>query len=113
MRFLQERRKFEWCPFCKKAENFIDDYCTNIVTQCSFFMPKFRCKEVVDMLKDEILEKIFMHKDIRTVPIGYQATMINIFTDVLNEIKEGNKYAAVYELLTDTNPFLSTDDGDE
>jgi hypothetical protein len=65
------------------------------------------------MLKDYVLEKIFMHKDVKYVPIGYQATMINVFTDVLSEIKGENTYAAVYELLTDTNPFLSTDDGDE
>lgn len=65
------------------------------------------------MLKDHVLEKIFMHKEIKYVPIGYQATMINIFTDVLNDIKGDNAYATVYELLTDTNPFLSTDDGDE
>lgn len=62
------------------------------------------------MLKDEILERIFAHKHIRYVPIGCQATMINIFTDVLAEIVEEDNNATVSELFTSTNPFLYRDD---
>ena len=39
------------------------------------------------MFSDEILEKIFTHPEAKTVPIGYQSTMIHIVEEVLEEEK--------------------------
>lgn len=37
------------------------------------------------MFSDEILEKIFTHKESRLVPIGYQSIMISVIEEVLEE----------------------------
>ena len=58
------------------------------------------------MLQDRILERIFAHKDMRCVPIGYQSTVINVITDVLYEMKGENPNVTISELLTATNPFV-------
>lgn len=70
-------------------------------------MPKFKRKEVVDMLKDEILERIFAHKQMRFVPIGYQSTVVTVVGEVLEQIKGENEYATVSELLSDTDAYIS------
>ena len=59
------------------------------------------------MLSDEIMEKIFSHKDMKSVPVGYQSIVIEVVGDILDEIARDNKYAAVSELLTDTDAYLS------
>lgn len=53
------------------------------------------------MLKDEVLEKIFAHKESRKVPIGYQATMVSVFDEVMQEIKGENPYADFSAILSD------------
>jgi hypothetical protein len=70
-------------------------------------MPKFKHREVVEMFSDEILEKIFAHKDMRYVPIGYQSTVVTVVGEVLEEYRGKNKYAAVSELLSDTDAYIS------
>jgi hypothetical protein len=70
-------------------------------------MPKFKHKEVADMFSDEILELIFAHKDMRLVPIGYQSTVVTVVGEVLEEYRGKNKYAAVSELLSDTDAYIS------
>lgn len=59
------------------------------------------------MLSDEIMEKIFSHKDMKSVPVGYQSIVIEVVGDILDEIARDNKYAAVSELLTDTDAYIS------
>ena len=59
------------------------------------------------MLSDELLERIFAHKDMRLVPIGYQSTVVTVFGEVLDEIKGENPYATVSELLSDTDAYIS------
>ena len=67
----------------------------------SFFMQKFKHKEMISMLKDEILEKIFSNKEMQMIPIGYQSTAVSVFEDVLEELRKENPYATLSELLTD------------
>ena len=73
----------------------------NAVFLRSFFVPKFKHKEMKAMLKDEILEKIFSNKEMQKIPIGCQSTAVSVFEDVLEEIKEEKPYVNVSELLAD------------
>lgn len=52
------------------------------------------------MLNDDLLEKIFSHKEARKVPIGYQATMVSVFDEVLEEVKGENPYADFSAILS-------------
>lgn len=52
------------------------------------------------MLKDEILERIFANKEMQTIPIGCQSTAVNVFEQVLDELKEENPYVALSELFS-------------
>ena len=52
------------------------------------------------MFKDEILEKIFANHEMQTIPIGCQSTAVNVFQDILEDIKEENPYATISELLS-------------
>ena len=67
----------------------------------SFFMQKFKHKEMISMLKDEILEKIFSNKEMQKIPIGCQSTAVSVFEDVLEELRKENPYAILSELFTD------------
>ena len=67
----------------------------------SFFMPKFKHKEMKAMLKDEILEKIFANKEMQKIPIGCQSTAVSVFEDVLEELRKENPYAVISELFAD------------
>lgn len=49
---------------------------------------------------DELLEKILSHKDSHKIPYGCQATMIAVFEECLEMIREVNPYATVSELLS-------------
>lgn len=51
------------------------------------------------MLKDTILEKIFSHHEMQTIPIGCQSTAVKVFSDVLEDIKEELPYASISELF--------------
>lgn len=53
------------------------------------------------MFKDEILEMIFSEDEMCTIPIGTQATAVNVFTRVMEKIKEENPYANVSDLFAD------------
>ena len=64
-------------------------------------MQKFNHKEMKDMLKDEILEKIFSNKEMQMIPIGCQSTAVSVFEDVIEELREENPYAAISELFAD------------
>ena len=52
------------------------------------------------MLSKELLEKILASEDSHKVPFGCQSTMIHVFEDVLEEIKEEKPYATISELLS-------------
>ena len=49
-------------------------------------MQKSRCKEVVKMFSDSVLEKIFSDKEIQTVPFEYQSIAIHAIERVLEEM---------------------------
>lgn len=70
-------------------------------------MRKFRHEEENPMLKDEVLEKIFAHKEMQKIPVGCQSTAVNVFQDILEEIREENAYATISELLSGTNAYES------
>lgn len=64
-------------------------------------MPKFKQKErELLMLNDDVLERIFANKEARKVPIGYQATMVSVFDEVMQEIKGENPYADFSAILS-------------
>ena len=63
-------------------------------------MPKFKHKEMILVLKDEILERIFANKEMQTIPIGCQSTAVSVFEDVLEELRKENPYVALSELLS-------------
>ena len=66
----------------------------------SFFMPKFKHKEMILVLKDEILERIFANKEMQTIPIGCQSTAVSVFENVLEELRKENPYATISDLLS-------------
>ena len=51
------------------------------------------------MLKDEILEKIFVNKEMQMIPIGCQSTAVSVFEQVLEDIRKENPYATIIDLL--------------
>ena len=59
------------------------------------------------MLSDELLERIFSHKDMRTVPIGYQSTGVTVVGEVLDRIEGERPNATVSELLSSTDAYIS------
>ena len=59
------------------------------------------------MFNDELLERIFAHKDMRLVPIGYQSTVVTVIGEILEQIKGENPYATVSELLSNTDAYIS------
>ena len=63
-------------------------------------MQKFKHKEMKAMLKDEILEKIFANKEMQMIPIGCQSTAVNVFEDVLEELRKENPYANISDILS-------------
>ena len=59
------------------------------------------------MLSDELLERIFAHKDMRLVPIGYQSTVVTVVGEVLDEIEGERPNATISELLSSTDAYIS------
>jgi hypothetical protein len=55
------------------------------------------------MLSDAVLEKIFSHSEMHKIPIGCQSTAVNVFSDVLEEMKESEPYATIQSLLQPTD----------
>lgn len=66
----------------------------------SFFMRKFKHKEVYFMLTDEFLERVFANKEMQKMPIGCQSTAVHAFQEVLEDIKEENPYAELSAILS-------------
>lgn len=58
------------------------------------------------MFTDEVLERIFAHKDMKFVPTGCQATVVDVVADVLHQMKGENPNVTVAELLSDYIPGL-------
>lgn len=51
------------------------------------------------MLSKELLEKILANEDSHKVPFGCQSTMIHVFENVLEGIREEKPYATIIDLL--------------
>lgn len=64
----------------------MDELCVNLGKQGSFFMPKYRHKELMTMFSDEILERIFADKEIQKIPVGAQSTVIEVVSRILEEM---------------------------
>lgn len=56
------------------------------------------------MFNDEILEKIFAHKEMQRIPVGCQSTAVHALEEVLEDILEVNPYEQLSAL------FLSATD---
>ena len=67
-------------------------------------MPKYR-KGGRDMLRDDILEKLFSSKEMQELPIGYQSVAVSVLSKVLEEIKEESPYVTVSDLLSSTDVY--------
>ena len=65
----------------------------------SFFMPKSRCKEVVPMFKDEIIEEYYSNKKVEKVPVLYAGECLKALEEILENEKEVHPYAELYELF--------------
>lgn len=52
------------------------------------------------MLKDEFLERIFAHEEMRKIPVGCQSTAVSVFEEILSEMVEENPYGTISELFT-------------
>ena len=55
------------------------------------------------MLNDEVLEKILLHPNIREFGLYQQTEIINMFDDVIEQMKEEKPYATISELLSNTD----------
>ena len=58
------------------------------------------------MFTDEVLERIFAHKDMRYVPVGQQAAVVEVVAEVLQQMKGEKPNVTVSELLSDYIPGL-------
>lgn len=54
------------------------------------------------MFSDDILCKIFAHEEMQKIPVGAQATAVNVFEEILEDILEVNPYATVQSLFEST-----------
>lgn len=63
-------------------------------------------------MKDEVLERIFAHKEMQKIPLGAQSTAVKAISEVLEQIKEENPYATVSELFESTDSSSSADVSD-
>ncbi len=52
------------------------------------------------MFTDDVLEKIFSHPEMQTIPVGAQSTAVHVFQDVMDEIREENPYGTISELFS-------------
>ena len=51
-------------------------------------------------MSNDLLERILSHEDSLKIPYGCQATMIAVFEECLEKIREENPYATVTDLLS-------------
>lgn len=54
------------------------------------------------MFNDDTLEKFFAHKEMQSIPVGLQSTIVNVVEEILQNIMEENPYAALSELFIST-----------
>jgi hypothetical protein len=54
------------------------------------------------MLTDDVLFRIFAHKEMHTIPVGCQSTAVNVFQDILAEIVKEDRDATIQSLLEPT-----------
>lgn len=64
-------------------------------------MPKLRHKEVVQMLKEEILEKYFSNKHTAKIPVLFASECFTSIERVLDEIRKENPHATLSDLFAD------------
>ena len=60
-------------------------------------------------MKDEVLERIFAHQEMQTIPLGAQSTAVKAISEVLEQMKEENPYATLSELFESTDTGSSAD----
>lgn len=61
------------------------------------------------MFSDEILEKVFSHKEMQKIPVGCQSTDVHVFEEILEDILEVNPYEQLSTLfLSTTDESIST-----
>ena len=60
-------------------------------------------------MKDEVLERIFAHREMQKIPLGAQSTAVKAISEVLEQIKEENPYVTVTELFESTDTGSSAD----
>lgn len=53
------------------------------------------------MFSDEVLEKIFLNREMQKIPIGTQSAIIRVFEDVIEEFRKENPYATLSSLLSE------------
>lgn len=54
------------------------------------------------MFNDDTLEKFFAHKEMQSIPVGLQSTIVNVVEEILQNIMEENQYVTVAELFIST-----------
>ena len=59
------------------------------------------------MFRDEVLERVFAHKDMRFVPIGYQSTVVTVIGEIIEELRGENPYAKLSDILSDTDAYIA------
>lgn len=62
-------------------------------------MPKFKHKGGTDMLKDEVMEKVITHKEIRLMCVYEQSKVLDAFCDVFKQLREEIPYATISDLF--------------
>lgn len=61
------------------------------------------------MFNDNILCKIFAHKEMQKIPVGCQSTAVHVFEEILEDILEVNPYEQLSTLfLSATDESVST-----
>ena len=51
-----------------------------------FLCENLTIKELISMLNDLFLEKIFSDNRLKNIPVGYQSIMIDVVSDILEEL---------------------------
>lgn len=51
------------------------------------------------MLKDDFMEKIFAHEDMRRIPIGAQSTFVRALDEILEDMLQKKPEAKIRELM--------------
>jgi hypothetical protein len=51
------------------------------------------------LLRKSFVQRIFENDDMQSIPIGAQSTAVHAIEDILNEIREENPDATIYELF--------------